>query len=107
MPETSLRDELLLAFVLYVHPYMPVLDLQRDLLDAVYMQEKDSGQCSLLLFQAVMFAGSAFVDLRLLETLGFRSRRAARKALYFKVKVSATHSFFDYLWLTSSAPLRC
>lgn len=94
VPDPSLRDELILSFILYVHPYMPVLDLQRDLLDPVYLQENESGQCSLLLFQAVMFAGSAFVDLRLLETVGFRSRRAARKAFYSKVKASANSLMF-------------
>lgn len=88
VPEAALRDELLLAFVLYVHPYWPVLDLQ-NLLDAVYLQP-DSGQCSLLLFQAVMFAGSAFVDMRLLQKMGFASRRSARKALFDKVKVRGT-----------------
>ncbi len=86
VPDAVLRDELLLAFVLYVHPYCPVLNLQ-DLLDAVYFQT-DSNHCSLLLFQAVMFAGSAFVDLRLLQNIGFASRRSARKALFDKVKVS-------------------
>ena len=92
VPHAALRDELLLSFVLYVHPYWPVLDLQ-DLLDAVYL-ETDFSQCSLLLYQAVMFAGSAFVDMRLLERSGFTSRRSARKALFDKVKVSCTQHWY-------------
>ena len=88
VPEAALRDELLLSFVLYVHPYWPVLDLQ-GLLDAIYSQPTSS-QCSLLLFQAVMFAGSAFLNIRLLEKTGFSSRRSARKALFNKVKVRKT-----------------
>jgi len=85
-PETGLRDELIRAFVLYVHPDMPVLDLQDffDILD----QDHGPNQYSLILFQAVMFAGSAFVDMRLLEEIGFQTRRDARQAFYLKVKVS-------------------
>ena len=106
VPEVAVRDELLLAFVLYVHPYWPVLDLQ-DLLDAIYSQTR-TAQCSLLLFQAVMFAGSAFVDMRLLEKTGFSSRRYARKALFDKVKVRETQNPPSYqdTHLTVSALIR-
>lgn len=87
IPEAGIRDELIRAFVLYVHPYMPVLDLQ-DFFHSIH-QTKNSSPCSLILLQAVMFAGSAFVDMQVLEMMGFQKVLEARKAFYMKVKVSA------------------
>lgn len=86
IPEARVRDELIAAFVIYVHPYMPVLDLQ-EFFDAIH-QTEDSNPVSLILLQAILFAGCAFVDMPLLEMMGFRTRRDARKAFYLKVKVS-------------------
>jgi hypothetical protein len=85
IPEDELRDQLLRSFILYVYPYLPVVDLQ-DFLNAV---EGNGGpQISLLLFQAVMFAGTAFVDAQFLTQAGFPDRRAARVYFYNKIKVS-------------------
>ncbi|KAE8311121.1 hypothetical protein RU639_012657 [Aspergillus parasiticus] len=84
IPEGGVRDELIAAFVLYVHPYMPVLDLQ-EFFDSIH-QTHNSSPVSLLLLQAILFAGCAFVDMSLLEMLGYRTRRDARKAFYIKVK---------------------
>ncbi|TKA64215.1 hypothetical protein B0A49_11877 [Cryomyces minteri] len=60
---------------------MPVLDLQ-DFLEAV---EGNGNVVSLLLFQCVMFAGTAFVDLRHLENEGYATRRQARKSFFQKL----------------------
>lgn len=87
IPEAGVRDELIGAFVLYVHPYMPVLDLQ-DFFHSI-RQTENSNPFSLILLQAILFAGCAFVDMPLLEIMGFRTRRDARKAFYIKVKVSS------------------
>lgn len=85
LPDDELRDQLLLCFVLFVHPYMPVVDLE-ELLGAID-GNNNGPKISLTLFQAVMFAGSAFVDLEHLENAGYENRRAARAAYYQKVKV--------------------
>lgn len=71
--------------MLYVYPYMPVVDLE-ELLGAID-GTNNSPKISLTLFQAVMFAGSAFVDLEQLQNAGYENRRAARAAYYQKVKV--------------------
>lgn len=84
IPEDELRDQLLRAFILYVYPFLPVVDL-REFLSAV--EGNGSTRISLLLFQAVMFAGTAFVDLQFLIMAGFADRRAARLHFYNKVKV--------------------
>src|SRR5256885_6699139 len=80
VPDTRLRNELLRSYVQYVHPYMPLLDL-KDFLDPI---EKNDGSSpvSLLLFQAVMFAASAYIDMRFLHAQGFDNRKAARKLFF-------------------------
>lgn len=85
VPLPDLRDQLLLAFLLYVHPFLPVVDFQ-DVCDAV--EGQPGCQMSLLLFQAIMFAGTAFVDLQLLLDAGFENRLAARAYFFRKIKVS-------------------
>ena len=84
IPESNFRNHLLLAFIQYVYPFLPVLDLQ-EFLDAIEL--KSDSQVSLILFQAVMFAGSAFVDLKYILNAGFQSRLAAREYLFQKIKV--------------------
>ncbi|KIW42594.1 uncharacterized protein PV06_06126 [Exophiala oligosperma] len=91
IPNDDLRDQLLRCFVLYVYPYMPVVDLE-ELLGAID-GTNNSPKISLTLFQAVMFAGSAFVDLEQLQNAGYENRRAARAAYYQKVKM-----LYDFDW---------
>lgn len=89
IPHSGLRDQLLLSFVLYVDPHLPVVDIQA-LLDSIEGRSKHP--VSLLLFQAVMFAGSHFVSMNFLEEAGFETRVAA-KAYYFRqIKVGYPNS---------------
>jgi len=85
VPEIGLRNELLRSYVQYVHPYTPVLDL-KDFLQPI---ERNDGttQISLLLFQAVLFAATAYIDIRSLRELGYESRKAARKVFFHRAKV--------------------
>ncbi|KAJ9652669.1 hypothetical protein H2198_008104 [Neophaeococcomyces mojaviensis] len=84
IPELSLRNELLRNYVQYVHPYLPLLALD-DFLGAIHKND-GSSQVSLLLFQAVMFAATAYIDIRYLTAQGYDSRKAARKAFFQRVK---------------------
>jgi hypothetical protein len=84
IPETGLRNELLRCYVQYVHPNLPLLDLQ-DFLAAVYNNDAND-TISLLLFQAVMFAGTGFIDMRYLLAQGYDTRKAARRAYFLKCK---------------------
>ena len=86
IPEPSLRKELLKAYVQWVDSSLPVLDLH-SFLEAVARNDPDAN-ISLLLFQAVMFAGTAFVDLKHLQAAGFKTRREARKAFFHNARVS-------------------
>lgn len=86
IPEPELRDALIECYVHYIHPCYPILDLGE-------LEEAISGNStrtiSLSVFQAIMFAGSAWADRRLLRKLGYLSTWAARNAFYTKVRVSA------------------
>lgn len=91
VPNDELRDQLMLSVVLYVYPFLPVLDLQ-EFLDGV--EGKDGCKTSLILFQGVMFAGTAFVDLQYLLDAGFENRIAARVSFFEKIKVRALWCLF-------------
>jgi hypothetical protein len=86
IPPIALRNALLQSYVEYVHGYMPLLDLN-DFLSAIHRSDGHTGHISLLLFQAVMFAGAAFVDVEHLQAAGFQTRKAARKAFFLKARV--------------------
>jgi hypothetical protein len=85
IPDLELRNELLKSYIQYVHPYMPLLDLN----DFLRNIARNDGihRLSLLLFQAVMFAGTAFIDFKHLRAAGFESRKAARKIFFQRARV--------------------
>jgi hypothetical protein len=89
VPRGTLRSEMLRAYVEFVHPYMPLLDLH-DFLTVIDKQDGSNGKVSLILFQAVMFAGSAFVDMQHLRNAGYATRKEARKDFFQKTRVSQT-----------------
>lgn len=84
IPEVGLRNELMRCYVQFVHPNLPLLDLQ-DFLAAVYNNDAND-TISLLLFQAVMFAGTGYIDMRYLVAQGYDTRKAARRAYFGKCK---------------------
>ncbi|PLB44707.1 putative C6 transcription factor [Aspergillus steynii IBT 23096] len=91
VPDVGLRNELLKAYIHYVHTYMPLLDLE-DFLQTI-AQNDGIRRMSLLLFQAVMFAGTAFIDLKHLHAAGYPTRKAARKAFFQRARLLYD---FDY-----------
>jgi hypothetical protein len=86
IPDAPFRNALLTAYIEFVHPYMPLIELQ-EFLRIVDEGTGESGRISLLLFQAVMFTGVAFVDMSYLTAAGYSTRKAARKAFYLKSRV--------------------
>lgn len=91
VPKGTLRSEILRAYVEFVHPYMPLLDLH-DFLTVIDRPDGSKGKISLILFQAVMFAGSAFVDMSHLRSAGYATRKEARKDFFQKTRVSISHT---------------
>lgn len=88
IPDVGLRNELLKSYIHYVHTYMPLLDLE-DFLQTIARND-GIHRMSLLLFQAVMFAGTAFIDLKHLRAAGFQTRKAARKVFFQRARVCST-----------------
>lgn len=89
LPALSLQNALLQAYVEFVHPYMPLMDLN-SFLGTISSRDGSNGQTSLFLYQAVMFAASAFVDMKYLREGGYTTRKAARKSFFQKTRVSYT-----------------
>ncbi|KAI5803035.1 fungal-specific transcription factor domain-containing protein [Geopyxis carbonaria] len=86
LPEEPLRTALLDAHFNYMHPYMPLLN-KREFLDIVNTEDGSKGKVGLLLFQAVMFIGTSYVDVDILRAAGYSSRKAARKAFFIKARL--------------------
>ncbi|EXJ83943.1 hypothetical protein A1O3_04610 [Capronia epimyces CBS 606.96] len=85
VPEPEIRAEILRGYIFSVHPFMPMLDL-KPFVDAVSNEGEDS-RVSLLLFQAVMFAGLSSLELPFVHQLGFESAKKARGVFFTRVKL--------------------
>ncbi|KAH7008178.1 fungal-specific transcription factor domain-containing protein [Ilyonectria destructans] len=92
LPTLPLQNALLQAYVEFVHPYMPLMDLNH-FLGTISTRDGRNGQTSLFLYQAVMFAASAFVDMKYLREGGYTTRKAARKSFFQKTRLLYD---FDY-----------
>lgn len=105
-PDLQLQNALLWSFFEYVYPFLPVVDIE-EFLGSVHDRQGTSGQVSLLLYQAVLFAGTAHVNMDHLKGAGFSTRREARKAFFHRVRVSFIPQRLVKLSLTlESASLR-
>ncbi|KAE8363579.1 hypothetical protein BDV27DRAFT_158672 [Aspergillus caelatus] len=85
IPKAELRDALLECFALFVHPLLPVIDL-----GDVYSRIESNGRTgtvSLLLLQMVMFAATAYVDIRILNKHGYNSASQARLEFFNRAKL--------------------
>lgn len=87
LPSVMFQNTLLHAYIEFVHPYLPILDLH-ELVSIINQPDGSHGQISLLLYQAVMFSATAFVDLKHLRSEGFTSRTLARQAFFVRARVS-------------------
>src|SRR5690242_3320558 len=97
VPKGTLRSEMLRAYIEFVHPYMPLLDLH-DFLTMIDRSDGSKGKVSLILFQAVMFAGSAFIDMSHLRSAGYATRKEARKDFFQKTRVSGPSTRQSFLF---------
>lgn len=86
LPDVPIRNALLRAYIEYVHPYMPLVEMF-EVVQIIDEGTGEHGRISLLLFQAIMFAGTAFVDMEYLRNAGYSNRKAARKAFFQKARV--------------------
>lgn len=87
LPDITLQKALLHAYVEFVHPYMPLLELH-PFLETIHERDGKNGTVSLLLYHAVMFTAASFVPAKYLKAAGFSRRREARKSFFMKARVS-------------------
>lgn len=85
-PSSELIRQLLIAYVQYAYGHLPVLDLHQFL--GSLAGSKSRPCVSLLIFQCVMFAGVAFVDVQHLHANGFQTRGDAHAFFFHKAWVS-------------------
>ncbi|KAJ5689730.1 C6 transcription factor [Penicillium macrosclerotiorum] len=86
LPELGFAHEIFRAYIRHIHPHIPFLDL--DLFSPIFKHGRPkTQQVSLLLYQAVMFAGAIFVDLKYLYAAGYLSRRHALGTLFQRVRL--------------------
>ncbi|KAJ5661522.1 fungal-specific transcription factor domain-containing protein [Penicillium maclennaniae] len=85
IPDDDLRNELLRQYIKLVHPSMPILDVSQFVTPII--KADGSNPVSLLLFQAVMFVSSSFVDIDILCCRGYTSRKSARKRFFNRVRL--------------------
>ncbi|KIW67147.1 hypothetical protein PV04_06419 [Phialophora macrospora] len=85
IPSADCRKEVLRSYFSFVYPLLPLLDVETFLPP---MFESDAkGKVSLLLFYAVMCAGAGHVDMQVLKTSGFDSRKAARNVFFERARL--------------------
>jgi hypothetical protein len=85
VPEVGHRNELLRCYAQFVHPFLPLIDIQ-DVLTIVW-RNNPSARVSMLLLQAIMFAATAFIDMAYLEAQGYMTRQSASKAFFTRAKL--------------------
>ncbi|KAB8238954.1 transcription factor domain-containing protein [Aspergillus alliaceus] len=83
VPSDSYLDAFMLEYFLHVHPCVPILN-EADFWNLYGHKDGMLGasKVSLLVFQAMLFAASAFVPLRTLQACGFRDSHEARETLH-------------------------
>ncbi|KAL2399760.1 Cutinase transcription factor 1 beta [Exophiala dermatitidis] len=87
IPSIELRKALIQSYVQYFHPLMPLLDLPTLMNCANECPTNTTPKMSILLLQAVMFAGVTFVDSEQIKRAGFICRRTARRVFYDRARL--------------------
>ncbi|EPS27713.1 hypothetical protein PDE_02657 [Penicillium oxalicum 114-2] len=86
LPSARLQQALLHTFIECVLPSMPILEWQ-DFLAIIHDGRGGPGRVSLLLYWAVMFSATNYVDLHYLLEVGYLSRKEAHEDFFQKAKL--------------------
>jgi len=85
VPEEEFRAEILRSYIFSVHSFMPILDLG-DFVNAI-LHKEHGDKVSLMLFQAVMFAGLSSMKQGIIQRMGYATTKQARKAFFSRVRL--------------------
>jgi hypothetical protein len=89
LPSTEFRDICLSRYIEFVHPLLPVLNLNNFLM-TIERGTGEGGTISLSLFHAVLCSALSFVEEDVCTKAGYSSKREARQAFLDKTKVYIT-----------------
>ncbi|KAK2735747.1 cutinase transcription factor 1 beta [Colletotrichum kahawae] len=92
LPSLSLQSALLKAFIEFVYPRMPLLSLTK-LCEAIESYDRGTKDFSLLIYQAILFAGSAHVKHADLAGTEFSDKLSLRKTLYQRAEAALLLTF--------------
>lgn len=94
LPSRPVMDELLKCYFEFIHPHLPMLDEQEFWetylaggSELPHFHHADGYSISLLLFQAMIFAATTCASMSTLKQAGYKSRLAARRAMFSKVRI--------------------
>lgn len=87
LPLPVVQSSLIKAYARGVHANMPCVDIYH-VAGALSSASGTRAPISLMLYQAVMFAGSISVSQSEIEIMGYKTRRAAMDDLFRRAKVS-------------------
>ncbi|KAM5356478.1 hypothetical protein ACJ41O_003124 [Fusarium nematophilum] len=89
LPTRPVQDEFVHQYFLYVHPCYPLIDEAEfwDLYLNRPRREGTSSTMSLLVFQAMLFASSAFVSPAVLKNAGYSGVKVARNIFHRRAKL--------------------
>jgi hypothetical protein len=86
LPSQALQLALVRAYVDNIYPHIPVIDLSH-FLECITATDHVAPRVSLLLYQAILAAGTACVRIEYLKQARFQTRKSARKIFSEKVRV--------------------
>lgn len=86
LPSTPVQCALIKAYVEFAYPRMPVIDLD-EFGQAIRSSNGTPGQISLVLYQAILFSGSAYIAPEDVGNEGFAEKKDLRRELYRRTKV--------------------
>lgn len=105
IPEPQLRDQCLLGYLRNVHPVYPLVDFNT-VQSIVGGTSNSNEKMSLLLLQALIFAGSTWADVRLVRRSGYLTRKALRQELHQRIRLLYDADYeLDRLCLVQSLTL--
>lgn len=94
LPHPTAQRWLLEAYIQGVHSSMPCIDIH-ELVRCLDSYTVANSSISLMLYQAVMFAGSIFVSKDKLANIGYTTRASAMERLFRRAKVSLRNDKYN------------
>ncbi|KAH0536297.1 hypothetical protein FGG08_006812 [Glutinoglossum americanum] len=87
LPERSTQEELVFLYFSFVHPFLPLLDEPAFWNDYGKNIETNFSSFSLVVYQSMLFAASAFLSYDGLRKAGFKTVKEARQKFFMRARL--------------------